>query len=765
MTDHIFASNYTDPATVAAIVGSYHSAPFDVLGVHPLVGPDQPGRIVRAMLPQAKDASVRRGDALHPMTRVHPGGFFEAAFPNESTFFHYQLTITLDNNQEITIEDPYRFAPVLGEMDLFLFNEGNHTELYNKLGAQITTHEGVTGVAFALWAPNAIRVSVVGNFNQWDGRRHVMRPRGASGIWEIFIPGLQPGDVYKYEIKTPRGPVMLKADPYGFASEVRPNTASVVYDLSAYEWHDQAWLASRAEHQALDRPMSLYEVHLGSWKRKGESKEWLTYRELADQMIPYVKELGFTHVELLPVAEHPFDGSWGYQVTGYYAPTSRFGTPDDFRYFVDKAHQAGIGVIVDWVPAHFPRDLPGLGYFDGTHLYEHADPRQGEHKDWGTFIFNYGRNEVRGFLLNNALFWIDQYHIDGLRVDAVASMLYLDYSRKEGEWIPNQYGGRENLEAVAFLKHFNALVHQRFPGVLTFAEESTAWPMVSRPTHLGGLGFDLKWNMGWMHDSLKYISQDPIYRRYHHNHLTFSLLYAFTENFILPFSHDEVVHGKGSMMGKMPGDYWQKFANMRTLLGYMFTHPGKKLLFMGIELGQWREWSEATELDWALLGFDKHRQLQAFLKDMLKLYANEPALHQKDFSWEGFQWVDFSDSDNSIVSFLRRGHEENELMMVVANFTPVPRINYRVGLPTYDFYKEVLNSDSALYGGSNMGNGGGIMAETTPWQSQPFSAPITVPPLAVMCFKPERPARAKTLATPQPAPIVPRSDNLDDTWA
>jgi len=522
-------------------------------------------------------------------------------------------------------------------------------------------------------------------------------------------------------------------------SQMRPNTASVVWDLARYQWQDREWMAKRKQRQSLDAPIAIYEVHPGSWKRKADpiGMRWLSYRELAEELVPYVQEMGYTHIELLPVTEHPYDGSWGYQTVGYFAPTSRYGTPDDFRYLVDKAHQAGIGVILDWVPAHFPKDAHGLSFFDGTYLYEHADPRQGEHKDWGTLIYNYGRKEVQAFLLSSALFWLDKYHIDGLRVDAVASMLYLDYSREPGEWIPNEFGGRENLAAVAFIKRFNEAAHLEYPDILTFAEESTAWPQVSRPTYLGGLGFDLKWNMGWMHDMLDYMQKDPVHRHYHHNNLTFSLLYAFTENFVLPFSHDEVVHGKGAMLSKMPGDYWQKFANLRALYGYMYAHPGKKLLFMGCEFGQWNEWNYDWELDWMLLDYDSHRAMREYVKALNSLYAAQPALHQVDFGWEGFEWIDFHDVDNSTVSFIRRARNRDDFLVVLANFTPVPREGYRVGVPAPGFYRELMNSDSAHYGGSNMGNAGGLPSDPMPWQGQPHSIMVTVPPLAVVFFKPE----------------------------
>jgi 1,4-alpha-glucan branching enzyme len=758
----VLAPSSADPAALAAIAGGYHGAPFDILGLH-LDESSEPTLVVRTYQPQAAGVVVKRGDRTFPMQRVHAEGVFEALFPGETEFFRYQLAITrLDGHAYVT-EDPYRYPPVLTEFDLYLFGEGNHFQLYDKLGAHLITHDGVLGVVFAVWAPNAERVSVIGEFNQWDGRRHPMRPRGGVGVWEIFIPGLAQGDLYKFEIKTHyQGYMAVKADPYAFASELRPKTASVVWDLNRYQWNDAAWLAGRQQRQALAAPLAVYEVHLGSWKRALDPSlghRWLTYRELADELVPYAKEMGYTHLELMPITEHPFDGSWGYQTIGYYAPTARFGTPDDFRYFVDRAHQAGLGVILDWVPAHFPKDGAGLSFFDGTHLYEHADPRKGEHQEWGTLIFNFGRNEVRAFLLSNALFWLDKYHIDGLRVDAVASMLYLDYSRKAGEWIPNQYGGRENLEAVAFIRRFNELVHEQYPSALTFAEESTAWPMVSRPAYLGGLGFDLKWNMGWMHDILEYATKDPIHRRYHHNELTFSLIYAFTENFLLPFSHDEVVYGKRSMLNKMPGDYWQKFANLRALYGYMYGHPGKKMLFMGSEFGQWNEWNYETELDWVLLEYDSHRQLREYVQALNQLYISQPALYEVDFEGDGFQWIDFRDVDNSIVSFFRRAKNPEDCVVVVANFTPVPREGYRVGVPLPGFYRELLNSDSALYGGSNTGNAGGVPSEPTAWQGQPYSVMLTIPPLGVMFFKSDeadrRVAEKKLGEAPVQAPRLP----------
>jgi 1,4-alpha-glucan branching enzyme len=588
-----------------------------------------------------------------------------------------------------------------------------------------------------VWAPNARRVSVVGDFNRWDGRRHPMRILGSSGIWELFIPGLEGGMLYKYEIQGYFDRIYEKADPYGFAAELRPKTASIVWNVTKFQWNDAGWMEHRSKSNYLEQPMSIYEVHLGSWMRVPEEDErFLTYRELAPKLVDYAKKMGYTHLELLPVVEHPLDASWGYQVIGYFAPTSRYGTPDDFQYFVDHCHQNGIGIIMDWVPAHFPRDAHGLALFDGTALYEHADPRKGEQRDWGTLVFNFGRNEVRNFLVASGLFWLDKYHIDGLRVDAVASMLYLDYSRGPGEWVPNIYGGNENLEAIDFIKGFNELAHQLYPGAVTIAEESTAFGGVSKPTYVGGLGFTFKWNMGWMHDTLEYIRKDPIYRKYHHNNLTFGLIYAFSENFVLVISHDEVVHGKGSLIGKMPGDHWQQFANLRAYLGFMFTHPGKKLLFMGGDIGQWREWSEERSLDWHLLQWEPHQKLQRYVADLNRLYQSEPALYTTDHVAEGFEWIDFHDWEHSIIAYVRKAKDPADHLVVVCNFTPVPHEGYRLGVPAQRFYAEILNSDSDVYWGSNMGNRGGFESEPTPWQGQPYSLELTLPPLAVCVFKP-----------------------------
>jgi 1,4-alpha-glucan branching enzyme len=623
----------------------------------------------------------------------------------------------------------------LSDQDLYLFNEGSHLRLYEKLGSQLGTVEGVEGAQFAVWAPNAARVSVVGDFNGWDRERHPLRQRADSGIWEAFVPGVGPGARYKYHLVSSLGGYAVdKADPFAFHAEVPSHTASIVWSLD-YHWADEEWMRSRGGRSALEAPMAIYEVHLGSWRRDGSAADRLLgYRELAPLLADYVHEMGFTHVELLPLMEHPFYGSWGYQTTGYFAPSSRYGTPQDLMYLIDHLHQRGIGVILDWVPSHFPTDEHGLGFFDGTHLFEHGDPRQGIHPDWDSFIFNYGRHEVRSFLLSSALYWLDEYHVDGLRVDAVASMLYLDYSRKEGDWIPNRHGGRENLEAIDFLRRLNKEVYQAHPDVQTVAEESTSWPMVSRPTHLGGLGFGMKWDMGWMHDTLQYMSHDPIHRKFHHNELTFRTIYAFHENFVLPLSHDEVVHGKGSLLGKMPGDEWQKFANLRVLLGYMYTQPGKKLLFMGGELGQRKEWSHDSDLEWHLLEQKEHKGLQRWVRDLNTLYRGEPALHQLDCEASGFEWIDCNDAERSTLAYLRRGRATQDVV-VVFNFTPVPRENFRVGVPHPGHWREILNSDAPLYGGSGQGNLGGIRSAPVSCRGHAQSIVITLPPLSVVVFR------------------------------
>ena len=627
---------------------------------------------------------------------------------------------------------------LLTKDDLYLFNEGSHFRLYEKLGAHPLTVNGQQGTYFAVWAPDAEQVFVMGEFNGWNKASHPLYPRGQSGIWEGFILGMGKGTIYKYHIVSRyNGYQVDKADPFAFYNETPPKTASIVWELE-YTWGDQEWMKERRQHNALDAPIAIYEVHLGSWRRvPEESHRPLTYRELAPLLAEYVQKMGFTHVEFLPVTEHPFYGSWGYQVTGYFAPTSRYGTPQDFMYLVDCLHQHGIGVILDWVPSHFPTDEHGLGFFDGTHLYEHAYPQKGFHPDWTSFIFNYGRNEVKNFLISSALFWLDKYHVDGLRVDAVASMLYLDYSRKEGEWIPNKYGGRENLEAIVFLRRFNEEVYKNYSDVQTIAEESTAWPMVSRPTYVGGLGFGIKWDMGWMHDTLEYMSKDSIFRKYHYNELTFRMIYAFFENFILPLSHDEVVHGKGSLLSKMPGDDWQKFANLRLLLGYMYAQPGKKLLFMGGELGQWREWYQNESLDWHLLEYKRHSELKKWVHDLNRLYSSEPALYELDCNPSGFEWIDCGDTDQSVVSFIRKGKSTGDILLAVCNFTPMTRFNYRVGAPRGEFWRELLNSDSNEYGGSNHGNLGGVEAAPFPFHGRPYSLNITLPPLAIVFFKSE----------------------------
>jgi 1,4-alpha-glucan branching enzyme len=726
-------------AQIDALLAGRHADPFALLGPHPVSG----GWAVRFFLPWAAEASISlKGVAkVTDAVKIRPEGFFEAIWPSTQTTApapgSYKIQGRTQQGERFEICDVYAFPYLLTEFDLHLMGEGRHYDTYEKLGAHVKTIEGIAGVHFAVWAPSAKRVSVVGDFNRWDGRVHPMRARGSSGIWEMFLPDLGEGAIYKYEIIGPNGQILpLKADPYAFRSELRPNTGSVVASLDQYQWKDAEWIKRRAQKNWFESPVSIYEVHLGSWRRMPEdSNRWLTYCELGDQLIPYVKDLGYTHIELLPIMEHPYDGSWGYQTLGYFAATSRYGSPTEFMEFVDLCHRAGIGVLLDWTPAHFPRDAHGLAQFDGTHLYEHSDPRQGAHPDWGTLVYNYGRNEVQNYLISNALFWLDKYHIDGLRVDAVASMLYLDYSRKPGEWIPNEFGGRENLAAIAFLKCMNEVAHGEFPGILTIAEESTSWPSVSRPTHLGGLGFSFKWNMGWMNDTLKYFSSDPVYRKYEHNKLTFSFLYAFSENFLLPFSHDEVVHGKSSLLHKMPGDLWQQFANLRLLFGYHYAHPGKKLLFMGQEFAQRQEWSEARSLDWHLLQHDSHRGIQRLIADLNKLYAAQTALHEVDFNWQGFEWLDANDADNSVLSFLRRGKDPANLLAVVVNATPVVREAYRIGVPQPGFYGEILNTDAAIYGGSNVGNLGGAPAESIPHMGHPYSITLTLPPLAVLFLK------------------------------
>lgn len=732
-------SFHLDSDQIDAIVRGLHDNPFAVLGMHAISEGAKSGLVVRTFIPYVASVSiVHSGNGkTFEMTRIHDAGLYEAVIPSPKKPFPYTYSITASSGDVRSQSDPYAFGSTISDFDLQLWGEGNHHDAHTFMGAHLMELDGVSGTRFVVCAPAAKRVSVVGAFNGWDGRVHVMRRHFNQGIWEIFVPGVTQGANYKYEIATHNGNLpMTKADPYATFAELRPGTASIVYNTEQYKWRDAKWMKKRTSR--FNEPVSIYEIHLGSWRRKGEDKsEFLTYREAAEQLIGYVKDLGYTHIELLPVAEHPYDPSWGYQVTGYFAPTSRFGTPDDFMFFVDECHRNGIGVIVDWVPAHFTKDDHGLRYFDGTHLYEHADPRQGEHKDWGTNIFNFGRSEVMNFLISNAVYWLDRFHIDGLRVDAVASMLYLDYSRKEGEWVPNKYGGRENLEAIQFIKRFNEVVHDRFTGVMTMAEESTSWPMVSRPTYLGGLGFDYKWNMGWMNDTLKYIEVDPLFRRYHHNSLTFSMIYAFSENFVLPFSHDEVVHLKRSMLDKMPGDLWQKFANLRLLYSYMYAHPGKKLGFMGSEFGQWSEWNSQKELDWSLLGFESHRGVTSLVRDLNGLYAREKALHEVDFDWKGFKWINPTDYENSTISFVRFAEDPSDFIVCLFNFTPVVREAYTIGVPEPGTYDIIFNSDSHYYGGSNVGLPA-LQANPGEWHGFPAHVSVSVPPLGAMYLKPKK---------------------------
>ena len=739
------------------LVYNQYANPFDFLGPHEVGQTGNECWTIRAVIPNAESVELVNlsKNTSHPIESTHLEHFYEIQLPGGEPLPDYQFKIKRYGKIE-TFHDPYRYrTPRLSDLDVYLFREGNHHRIYEKMGAHPTEIDGVAGVHFAVWAPNARNISVLGDFNHWDGRQHQMQLFGDSGIWQLFIPNLTPGTLYKYEVKNQAGEIYEKTDPYGFQQEPRPNTSSVVTDLNTHHWNDEAWIARRQEQDPLKQPISVYELHLGSWMHQAadapfetgetgtalaeidykDNTRFLSYRELAHKIVPYVKELGFTHIELLPIAEHPFDGSWGYQVIGHYAATSRFGSPEDLMYFIDYCHQNDIGVIVDWVPGHFPKDGHGLAFFDGTHLYEHADPRKGEHKGWGTLIFNYSRNEVRNYLLANAVFWFDKYHIDGIRVDAVASMLYLDYDREDGEWVANEYGGRENIEAIDFLKNLNYLIFKYFPGALSIAEESTAWPMVTWPTQVGGLGFNLKWNMGWMHDSLDYFSMDPWFRQFNQNKLTFSIMYVHSENYMLALSHDEIVHGKSHMVGKMAGDEWGKLASLRALYGYMFGHPGKKTLFMSMEFGQWNEWNVWNDLDWHLLEYDPHKKLKDYVAALNTLYKQEPALHQNDFNSNGFQWIDCNDT-SGVVSFIRRADDPSDYVVVVCNLGPHTRHNYRIGMPEHRYYKEILNSDAMEFWGSGEGNFGGKHSDQWACHQQPCSIELCLPPFSTLIFKP-----------------------------
>ncbi len=712
-----------------------HSDPHSILGAHPT----SRGVVVRAFRPGAESVNlIVDGAPPLPMRARAEPGLFEVLVENKREVFPYRLEVHFPYGHAITTRSAYAFMPTLGELDVYLLAEQKHEQAHEKLGAHVREVQGVNGVGFAVWAPNAAGVSVVGDFNGWDGRLNMMRMLGASGIWEIFVPDLMPGTRYKYEIRTRDGALMLKTDPFATWMEMPPGTASIVYNVSQSS-NDAVWMKDRATRDALRSPISIYEVHLGSWRRlPAEGNRSLTYREMAHELGDYVTDLGFTHVELMPVMEHPFAGSWGYQVTGYFAPTARFGTPDDFRYLIDSLHSRGIGVILDWVPAHFPTDAFSLARFDGTALYEHLDPRSGFQPEWNTYIFNFARDEVRTFLLASAHNWLSQYHADGLRVDAVSAMLYLDYGRRAGEWIPNEHGGRENLAAISFLQELNRQAHRLHPGVLMIAEESTAWPGVSRPVYAGGLGFGFKWDMGWMHDTLDYFSLDPIFRRYHHRDLTFGLMYAYSENFVLPLSHDEVVYGKRSLLDKMPGDRWRKFANLRALYAYMWARSGKKLLFMGGEFGQWREWNHDSSLDWQLLEEADHRGLQSLVRDLNRLYRAEPALWEADIDPKGFQWIDANNADENVIAFMRIAPSSGRRIICLCNFSPVVREGYRIGAPVGGVYREILNSDASIYGGSNVGNAGAVIAENSPSHGMPFSLTLRLPPLGVLWLEAPR---------------------------
>ena len=731
------------------IVNGEHSDPHTVLGMHEMEEDGRKAVVVRAFLPYAAGITVidyANKRKKYPMERLHADGFFEVTIADREEWFRYQLEYTDADGNTWRSYDPYSFSPTLSEFDRHLFGAGTHYEIYEKMGGRLMTHEGARGAAFSVWAPNAKAVSVIGDFNNWDARRSPMRRLGESGIWELFLPAAAEGDKYKFHVTQCDGRVVDKTDPYGVYAEVRPNNASVLYPLKRYKWKDRRWMTARRKYDFRAAPMNIYEVHPGSWKR-AEGNRFLSYTELAEQLIPYVKEMGYTHIEMLPVEEHPFDGSWGYQVTGYYAPTSRYGSPDEFKQFVDACHQNGISVILDWVPAHFPKDDFALARFDGTALYEHQDPRLGEHIQWGTYIFNYGRKEVANFLLANALYWMDIFHIDGLRVDAVASLLRLDFCKEEGQWLPNVYGGSENLEAIEFLKHMNSVIAEREPGALMIAEDSTAWPGVTKKVEEGGLGFSLKWNMGWMNDFLSYIKLDPIYRKYHQNKLTFGMAYHYAENFVLVLSHDEVVHTKSSMIGKMPGDVWQSFANLRLSYGFMMGHPGKKLLFMGGEFAQYSEWSEARSLDWHLLQYTDHQEMQAYVKELNHLYAEEPAFWAEDFDPNGFQWIECDDAESSIVSFVRRSQEKE--LVFLCNFTPVVHRGFSLGVPQEGVYHERLNSDAARFGGSDVINAVPLQSRAEPAGRCPFRVELDVPPLGMVILEREQPKKQPRTKKPK----------------
>lgn len=735
--------NWEQQATISldeirSITGLNTYDPFKILGSHPLETDLGQKTVVRVYHPTASEITGIFIDdsAEFPFLKLGETGFFEAVLQMEYHPFKYKLRVKMFDGNGYEALDPYNFTPVLSEYDLFLLGKGNHYRMYEKLGANVLVHEGIKGVQFAVWAPSARAVSVVGNFNSWDGRRNLLRMRGNSGIWEIFIPDIDAGEIYKFEIHTQDGHRLEKVDPMAKWSEMRPSTASRVARLRDYHWQDQDWMRTKNALATYDQPVNIYEIHLGSWKRDpNDTDRFLNYEEMADELIPYMQYMGYTHIELMPLAEHPLDESWGYQVTGYFAVTSRYGSPKQLKIFIDKCHQAGIGVIMDWVPAHFPKDSHSLGRFDGTALYEHADPRQGEHPHWGTYIFNYGRTEVSNFLISNAIYWLREFHVDGLRVDAVASMLYLDYGKEPGEWIPNAEGGNINFEALEFMKHLNSIIRREVPRAILIAEESTSFPAISKAPEDGGLGYHYKWNMGWMNDFLSYVSKDPVHRKFHHNNLTFSMIYAYSESFILVLSHDEVVHGKGSMIEKMPGDLWQKFSNLRLAYAFMYGHPGKKLTFMGNEFAQFSEWKPKQSLDWHLCQWDNHQKMMEFSAALNHTYRNNRSLWEQDTRPGGFEWISCDDADSSIVSFFRRSTDGKELVLCICNFTPVPRDNYRIGAPAEGYWQEILNTDSEMFGGSNLGNDGGRWTEPTPWQGRPWSLSITLPPLAAVYFR------------------------------